>query len=392
MVVDNKSVQYTDYKYWYIIIYYYSILYYDRMVYYFILLVSYNMIKDLFIDRTTYLQSLTNGLQHGKDYILIAPRRYGKTTLAQKILDKLKSDSNYLTIQIDIMRYSGSIQSIAEGIIENCLNAIGIIGKLKLWLKQIEFSFKIKIKYSNLEIEPLLQLVRNQDDEWTLLEQSLQLIETIALKTNKKLIVFFDEFGELYSLGERAIKIFRSVIQLHKQVTYLFAGSQETLMSKIFVEGSGAFYRFGDLVWLKELERIEVIELLNEMKITYEVMDAVLQKFNCHPYYTSKIIKDFIIAPNYASSMEEFFYYIDNVLIPQESAYLELQLQKIKEKSHALDIVSNLALNLDPYDAPISKQSVYNTLKNLELSGFITKVEKAKYIIADPLIKLYLSH
>lgn len=350
------------------------------------------MIKDLFIDRRNHLQSLMNGLKYGKDYILIAPRRYGKTTLAQKVLNNIQLDNDYLAIHIDIMRYSGSVQSIAEGIIENCLNAVGVIGKLKLWLKQVEFSFKVRIKYSDLEIEPLLQLIKNKEDELTLLEQALKLIENIAIKTNKKIIVFFDEFGEMYHLGEQAIKVFRSVIQLHKFATYLFAGSQETLMTKIFIEQSGAFYRFGDLIWLKELEKEEVVELLIKMGVTYEVMDVVLNKFNCHPYYTSKIIKDFMIEPAFANSVESFLEYIHNVLLPQENGYLELQLQKIKERNYALDIVANLSMELDPYDMPISKQAVYQILRNLELSGFISKEEKAKYTISDPLLKLFLSH
>ena len=350
------------------------------------------MIKELFIDRTEYLQSLSQGLKNGKDYILIAPRRYGKTTLAQKVLENIAQDPDCLNIHIDIMRYSGSVQSICEGIVENCLNALGFMGRLTFLLKQIEFSFKLKIKYGDLEIEPLLQLFREKNDEWSLLEQSLALIEKIALKTNKKIIVFFDEFGELFYLGERVIKIFRSVIQLHKQVNYLFAGSQETLMTKVFVERSGAFYRFGNLIFLKELDRKEVLLYLNDMGVPYEVIDIILQKFNCHPYYTSKIIKDFIIEPQHAESIHTFLDYINTILIPQENAYLELQLQKIKEKNHALDIMMDLSMNLDPYaNNPISRQLTYNVLKNLEASGFITKIDKGKYLISDPLLALYLN-
>ena len=351
------------------------------------------MIKELFIDRKRYLHDLTNGLKHGKDYVLIAPRRYGKTTLVQKILDEIKQNENYITMHIDIMRYSGSVQSLAEGVLEGCLNALGVVGRLKFWLKQIEFSFKLKLKYHEFEIEPLLQLARDKSDGWLLLEQSLLLLETAAIKTGKKLIVFFDEFGELHSLGERVLKIFRSVIQLHKHVNYIFAGSQETLMTEIFVNKTAAFYRFGDLIFLKELDRQEVVEHLDTMNLDYEIMEVILEKFKCHPYYTSKIIKDFMVEPSYSISIDRFLDYIDNVLISQESGYLELQLQKIKEKDHALDIITSLSMNLDPYNNPsISKQYVYAILKSLEQSGFITKIEKAKYLVSDPLLNLYLNH
>ncbi len=75
--------------------------------------------KDLFINRQQELEKLTAGLKRGNDYILIAPRRYGKTSLAERVLQAINVDKNYITIRIDLMRYSGgSIKSVAEGILE----------------------------------------------------------------------------------------------------------------------------------------------------------------------------------------------------------------------------------------------------------------------------------
>lgn len=45
------------------------------------------MVKNLFIDRKKHLANLTVGLKGGKDFILISPRRFGKTTLAQQVLN-----------------------------------------------------------------------------------------------------------------------------------------------------------------------------------------------------------------------------------------------------------------------------------------------------------------
>ena len=162
-----------------------------------------------------------------------------------------------------------------------------------------------------------------------MLEHALEFIEIAAIKSHKKFIVFFDEFGELHSSDERVIKTFRSILQLHKNVNCLFAGSQETLMSKIFVEQSGAFYRFGDLVWLNEFDKSEIVELLSKMKLDFETIDTILQRFHCHPYYTARIIKDITLKPIYGSSVHNFLSYISEVLIPEENAYLELQIEKI---------------------------------------------------------------
>lgn len=163
--------------------------------------------KSVFINRKSEIQKLSDGLRKGRDYVLVAPRRYGKTMLSLQVLDILRQDNKYIIIDIDLMTYSGgSIRSIAECILEKTLNALGILGKLRRMWHQTNITFNLKVKYQDLEIEPLFHVYKNAD-EWTLLEESLQLFEKIALKTEKQVIVFFDEFGELYSLGERIIKV-----------------------------------------------------------------------------------------------------------------------------------------------------------------------------------------
>ena len=162
-------------------------------------------------------------------------------------------------------------------------------------------------------------------------------------------------------------------------------------MFRYYYPKSGIFYRFGNLVWLKEFERGEVIELLEGMKLDFTTIDTIINTFNCHPYYTSRIIKDIMLQPIYGTSVENLENYINQVLIPEENAYLELQTEKIKARSNALDIFTNIALGIDPYSLGLSKQVVYNTLRNLEVSGFIRKLDKSKYMVTDPLLKLYFN-
>lgn len=350
-------------------------------------------LKELFIDRKSYLSNMISGLKSGKDYILIAPRRYGKTTLAQKVLNEISQDNSFLVIQIDFMRYSNSIESVAEAIIENCLNSLGFMGRLKLWLNQVDFSLKLKVKYSDLEIEPILQSIKSKKAPEVLLEQALNLIEKIAIKTNKTVIMFFDEFGELQKIGEQVIRTFRSVLQTHKQANYLFAGSQETLMQNIFMDKEGAFYRFGELIFVKEFDRGEVIEILSgEMNLDFDVIEAILNLFKCHPYYTSRIIKDIKVLPKIVSSLSNFMDYISTTLIPSEMAYIELQRDILSQKAHALDIIISLSMNQDLGALNVHRQSIHRTLKNLELAGFIIRDTNGKYAVADPLINLYFSN
>lgn len=348
------------------------------------------MLKELFLDRVDEVKMLSSGLKNGKDFVLIAPRRFGKTALAHKVLNQISKDKNFNCISIDIMRCCGSVQSIAEAIVEQCLKLLGITGKLQLILKQLDLSLTLKLKYNNLEIEPMLQLMKDRSNQYKSLENALELLEQIAHKANKNLIVFFDEFGELNRLGNDTINIFRSVIQLHKNVSYIFAGSQESLMNTIFIDPTGAFYRFGTLIHLKELNYNFMVDYLAKLKWDFSVAQFLLNQFNCHPYYTATIIKDITLDNKIANSIDNFIDYLNQILLPQERAYLELQLVRIRSLSNALDVMNKIAHEITiTTNMGTSRQSIYNTLKSLENLGYINQSGKVLKI-TDPLLAIYL--
>jgi hypothetical protein len=346
------------------------------------------------------LAKLRVGLNCGDDFILVAPRRFGKTSLALKILKEIKENNEAIIIDIDLMSYaSGTVGSVAECILEKSLNALGFYGKIRQLIRNLDFSFNLKVKYKDLEIEPLLHMF-NKGDEWQLLEEALNLPEKIANKYKKPVIVFYDEFGELSNLGERIIKLFRSVIQRHEKVSYLFAGSQETVMNKIFLDKSGAFYRFGELLYLKELDKKDLYQYIIETfpDITTSkgglgditIIDMLIEGLNGHPYYTAQAITYLKRNPNCV--LEDFAIFIKEELLERERGYLEQQLINISHKQHAIDVLRILSLNLNPYDEliNISNGQIYSILRNLEISGYIYKESRGIYKIIDPLMAMLL--
>lgn len=357
-----------------------------------------DIMKKLFINRKAELQKLSNGLKRDNDYVLIAPRRFGKTALAKKVLDGFSRSEDYIVVRIDLMSYSsGSVGSVAECIIEKILNALGFDGKLRKMWRNMDFTFNLRMKYQDLEIEPLLHMFKN-NDEWALLEEALQLPEKIALRKNKKVIVFYDEFGELHKLGERVIQLFRSVIQHHEAVNYLFAGSQETVMNEIFLKKSGAFYRFGELIYLHELDRDDVYQYVVEHYPNVggsqvgllNVMNVLLEQLHGHPYYTAQVVEYF--EENRNCTYEEFYKYLLTDLFERERAYIEQQLQAISDKQHAVDVLRIIALGYNPYNElhAISEQHVYAVLRYLETGGHIRKQTRGIYKIVDPLLSMLL--
>lgn len=349
------------------------------------------MMKDIFINRKQELQQLVKGLAQINDYVLIAPRRFGKTVLAFKALEAFQNNKEFIVIHLDLMYYSGgTVKSVAEAIIEKSFNAIGLKGKLKNIWHDLSFNLDVKVKYNDFEIEPMLKMSKN-NDEWQLLEYALNLPEKIAIKENKKVIVFFDEFGELHSLGDRIIKAFRSVIQLHRNVSYLFAGSQESVMKNIFADIKGAFYRFGTLVMLHELNKKDlydfVVELLPELlNNEINLIDMIINDLQGHPYYTSEVIKYFILNRDKCNPTE-YSNYVYNIMYDNAKLMLDPQIQILKHKQHALEVLRKIAFGDNPYEySSIKEQNIYHILQFLINDGYIRRIEKGKYSILDPML------
>ncbi len=96
--------------------------------------------KNLFIDRISELEKICIGLKNGTDFVLIAPRRYGKTTLVNQAFSSISGNRDYLLLTIDIMRYSGSVRNLAMNITDKALGLLGLSGRLHSMISKVELS------------------------------------------------------------------------------------------------------------------------------------------------------------------------------------------------------------------------------------------------------------
>ena len=357
--------------------------------------------KDFFIDKGNKVAYLVDELEKLNNFILVAPRRYGKTMVALKVLEEIRKNSDYLVIEINLLFYSGGcVSSVAEGITEKLLNILGLHGKIRQMWNDPDFNARVELEFRDLEIEPLLNLFKD-GDELVLLENALNLVEKIAIRENRTVVMFYDEFGELATLGERVLKVFSSVIQKHTHVSYLFAGSPEMVMNRIFVNKTGALYKFGKIINLKELAKKEIYNYIIDMyplvNMTIggikdiRIIDSVVTDLCGHPYYTAQAIK-FLELNKDNCTIDSYLEFLHEELLVREKDYLIQQLLAIKDKLYALDILRMIALKLNPYTelTNIRTQNIYRILTWLEDGGYIRNKKYGEYSILDPLLTLLI--
>ena len=243
-----------------------------------------------FYNRKEELKRLKSTLAGGNNLVLYAPRRYGKSSLVNKVLKELEKEG-FTTIYIDFM----SIYS-RETFVKNYSNAIADKKRNSIEKSVKFFSKAIRGVVPSVSFNQFgtpefsFSWIEGHDREETL-EDIINLPEKLASK-KEKWIIAFDEFQEITKLnGESFEKTLRSLIQHHKNVSYLFFGSRTHLLKDMFSNKNRAFYNSAMLMNLDKIDKNDSVQYLirkfsfDGIIISSEVADYLIESVNAIPYY-----------------------------------------------------------------------------------------------------------
>ena len=208
--------------------------------------------------------------------------------------------------------------------------------------------------------------------------------------------VIFDEFQDITNLYDKNIlEVLRSVAQHHENITYIFLGSIESIMTQIFESKSSPFFHFASVIKLDGLDVDELyeytIEQFDKQNIIYdkEVLYKTIKFLEGHPEYSTKVLQTLYINAtlekkpiDYNDSLEAISF-----RVVENRAYLDELIYKLKAKKHHFEVIYNIANNIK---SDIGSATLYNTHISLENMGIIKKIQKGKYEIVDIFLKILL--
>jgi len=209
-----------------------------------------------FTNREVETKKLTSNLLNGINTMIISPRRWGKSSLVEKVIyDINRKQKPIKAIVIDLFSVSGEeefLETFAREIIKASSS------KWEEWMKSGKEFFKRLVPKLSVGVDPNTDFKLSFD--WKELkkygEDVLNLPELIAHKKGIKFILCLDEFQNLAAFPEyeNLEKKMRAVWQRQKEVTYCLYGSKRHMMTDIFNNPSKPFYRFGDIMVLPRIE------------------------------------------------------------------------------------------------------------------------------------------
>lgn len=208
-----------------------------------------------FTNREAEIQKLSSNLINGINTSIISPRRWGKSSLVEKVISDIRNTKKDIkVVLIDLFSVSSEeafLEAFAREVIKSSSS------KWEDWLNSGKEFFKALTPKLSVGIDPQNDFSLGFD--WNDLKKNsdeiLNLPELIAQKKNIKFIICLDEVQNLATFGNALAfeKKLRANWQRHKLVTYCLYGSKRHMMSDIFNNPSKPFYRFGDIMMLPKI-------------------------------------------------------------------------------------------------------------------------------------------
>ena len=350
---------------------------------------------DELIGREKEINEIIQTIKAGQSVALIAPRRFGKTSIMMEVMNRLNREK-YFSGSIDIFTVP-DIEQLAFEITYQVLKNRKLdeaLNKLKRNLGEILTNIKFRKEIEGAEF--ILGFGKPQNDPWEQLRSSLKFIETFALKYNKKICFAFDEFGDIEKLdGIEIIKLFRGIIQNQKQSVYIFSGSYESVMNKIFVTSKSPFYRMVKIVepgFVKKEDLIKFTEkIFRELNISYDIdnLSRGVELTKGHPYYIRLFIQEYYFQHLQDGKLSDPEVIFDKMMLT-ENSYLEKLWDEISKKKETRVVMIKIIETGKPYTEIDNKGVNISRAINELLGKGIIFSDKSGYVVSDPLFERFI--
>ena len=358
--------------------------------------------QENFIDRKIELNNLLNFLKDSQSVMIHAPRRYGKTSLITEGFRQYNKD----TLYFDLRRYA-DCGELGKDILEKVYNLFEITNfwqrvkqNLALLIRSIRATINIKVfDIVDISIEKITELEKeNNKDEIFLC--ALETIEKITTISNRSIKIAFDEFQDLCTSltnNKDILAKMRAVIQHQKNITYIFLGSHQSLMHKIFENNSSPFFHFCRVIELGCLDKNELFNFGKQQfkhlgcRVDNELLECLLL-LDCHPYNSMKVMQIlyYMILEYKITELDKQHYHkAISSAIYETKNYLDELVSQVKNKAHHFDILLSIALgNKTNFDTA----TLYRVKQSLVTSGYLFHRGKDNYSFCDSLLRLYLQN
>lgn len=357
--------------------------------------------ENYFIGRQKEQLRLAANMRAGISTILVAPRRFGKTSLVNRVSNEVVSD-DIIVVKFDAFACRDEYEfynKFAEAVLHQTSskfdewieNARSFMERL---MPKISFSADATQEYSvSLGITPKTHRP----------EDILDLPQKIAEKKHCRIVVCIDEFQQIGEMPD-AVNIqkrLRSVWQHQSLVSYCLYGSKKHLMTALFQNRSYPFYKFGDTIYLDAIGVEDWIPYLksryeeNGFTLSEDMAREICKRVQQHPSYVQQLAwitmlntKDVVTVETIDSGLNDLLNDNDALYSQQTESLTKYQINFIKAILAGVEDGYASTKVRDEYD--LGTASNITRIKTALIEKELIETDGRRCFITDPVLELWL--
>jgi hypothetical protein len=363
------------------------------------------------IGRAGDVDRIALALLGGGNVVMAGPRRIGKTTVADAALEVCAKEGAY-TARVDLFDCSDggalahllALELLANrtplrrAISDAVRGGRSVLGALRT-------SATLRARQDlGEEIEITIDIARAEAEPTKALDGALRLAQRLAERDRRRVVVFLDEFQDVTSdrFGDTdtVTRRVRAVFQRSPEVSALFAGSIEHLMRDLFGPTERALSQFGSFQELTPITPEEWADGIRDRlkvdrtTISNDAVARLVELGEGHPRATMLIAQQ-----AHLEAIEELRYEIDHAMVvaaldralAAEQLRHQQQLERIRASSrYGERMAIRVAAGAELYQG-LKPQQASRALNALRDSGVVERVGQARWLVIDPLLRVYLA-
>jgi hypothetical protein len=357
-----------------------------------------------FVDRTSELHQLVRDLADGQKVFLLSPRRFGKSSLVALALLKLRK-RHVRTVSLTVSSYASYAQFL-ERFAEKVLRAAGPWERVKDWVTRFGRNVKPDIGYNMTSGEVSVSLGRGtRFDPMPIAPDVFAMPGELTRNAGFRMAICLDEFQQVAEFDSGTVEnVIRNQAQKQREVAYVFAGSQPSLMKEM-LSARRPFHKAGPVMYLDKIPASEWKVFIRRQfarrgrTVEQDALEELLTTADLIPYDVQRIaheLWDYAELSDRSSLSAGDVRLVTARLVAGQSTYYELLWQQLAVGQRAVLQAMAQRGDADIYGERVrgefrlgAASSVQRALQALDTKDVLDRY-RGRYFFLDPLFACWI--
>ena len=255
-------------------------------------------LDDAFADRDAETQELEVDVLNGQDVVIFAPRRYGKSSLVWRVMQRAAAD-DVLVAYVNLMT-APTRERLAEKLAAAIFD--GVASRTQRAREALLAPFRGLRVTPTVTVDPedgsyafSFGVGHAPADVDATLERLLSLPGELAAEDGRRVALVLDEFQEISDIDATLPRLMRTAFEQQPEVARVYLGSKRHMMERIFNDENEPFWRSAKRVELgpiapEEFAPFIVARFRETRKAVPPALAAkLLDHTGGHPYATQEL-------------------------------------------------------------------------------------------------------